>query len=392
MAEQKRLSICMFSDDFLPGATGVGTHLQEICPQLARRGHQISVITTRRSGQPERETWQGVQIHRVATAKVFGFYQALPSAATIRSILAQIRPHLVHYHYLGVMFLRALKVVPSMGLPQIYTYHMTEDHLTQPLPMRPFRPWFARQIVNCCNRTDLVISVSRTLAGQLPGKGIKTPISYISNPVGFEDTGAVVPAPREADLVVMFAGRLNPEKNLPYLLNGFSKFLAAYPNAVLWIAGEGSQRNQLENQCRTLGIQERVKFLGFLKHDVLARYYAACDVFVLPSLIETQGLVAMEAMWFGKPIVVADSVVSAPELVDEGVNGFIVDHNSEADLAQRLTQLGADPALRIKMGAAGRQKAEAFRPEAIVATLESEYLKALERFQSAADAAGRGGP
>ena len=371
----------MLSDDFLPGATGVGTHLQEICPHLAARGLQISVITTRRHDEPAFEMWRGVSIYRVATIKAFGFYQAVPSSGTIRTLLHKIRPDVVHYHYVGLMLLRALKVVKRLGLPQIYTYHMTEDHLTQPLPMRPLRPWIAKQIVNCCNRTDLVISVSQALADQLPGKGITTPVRYISNPVGFPDISAVVPQPSEAAFVVMFAGRLNPEKNLPFLLGGFAKLLKIFPHAVLWIAGEGTQKNQLQGQCRTLGITDRVQFLGFLKHDMLACYYAGCDVFVLPSLIETQGLVAMEAMWFGKPVVIAKSVVSAKELVDEGQNGFIVDQNSKSDLAQRLAELGANPALRAKMGIAGRQKAEAFRPDAIVAKLESAYRETAERLK-----------
>lgn len=368
----------MFSDDFLPGATGVGTHLQEICPHLVKRGHRVSVITTRRSGQPEFEMWRGVSIYRVATLKVFGFYQALPSSNTVRRLITEnIKPDIVHHHYVGIMLLRALKVAAHLGLPQVYTYHMTEDHLTQPLPMRPFRSAIARQIVKCCNRTDLVISVSRVLARQLSGKGITTPVCFISNPVGFSDTSSVVPMPREAALTIMFAGRLNPEKNLTFLLGGYAKLLQSFPEAMLWIAGEGAQKNQLQRLCHSLGVTERVKFLGFQTHESLARYYAGCDVFVLPSLVETQGLVAMEAMWFGKPVVVARSVISATELVDPGQNGFIVDQNSEAQLAERLLQLGVNVELRIAMGLAGRKKAQAFRPEAIVANLESAYLGAL---------------
>ena len=74
----KRLSICMVSDDFLPAMTGVGIHLKLVAPELARRGHQVSVITTRRAGEPEVDQWEGVTIFRVFTLKAYGFYQALP--------------------------------------------------------------------------------------------------------------------------------------------------------------------------------------------------------------------------------------------------------------------------------------------------------------------------
>nr|AEQ20544.1 GT1 family glycosyltransferase [uncultured bacterium CSLC3] len=258
---------------------------------------------------------------------------------------------------------------------------MTEDHLTQLLPMRPFRALIARQIVICCNRIDLVIAPSQAVANQLPQRGIRTPIRYISNPVGFPDV-TVEPLPREATFVIMFAGRLTAEKNLPYLLRGFHRLLDSIPEAVMWIAGEGTLRDQLQSQCRELGIIGQVRFLGFLGHDVLARYYASCDVFVLPSLVEIQPIVAMEAMWFGKPLILARSIVSAMELVEDGQSGFIVDQASDADLAQRLAELGSNPELRAKMGAAGRRKAEAYRPEVIVAALETAYHDTLSRLQA----------
>ena len=375
MPTEQKLSICMLSDDFIPAATGVGTHLQSVSEHLAARGHRVTVITTRRPGQAARETWHGVDVHRVFTLRVFGFYQALPSMATLETIFDEVRPNLLHHHYLGLMLLRAMKVAAHRGLPQVYTYHMTEDHLTQPLPMRPFRGIIRAQIVRRCNAMDRVISVSKALAAQLPAKGITTPVEYISNPVRFETDPALRPARRDAGFVIMFAGRLNPEKNLPFLLRGFAALQAAVPDASLWIAGEGGQRGQLEGLCSELGIERKVRFLGFLDHEALCRHYMSCDVFVLPSLVETQGLVAMEAMWFGKPIVVARSVVSASELVVDGANGFIFDNDVENQLVERLLELVTNPGLRSRMGRASRQLARAYEPATIVTLLEGLYIQ-----------------
>lgn len=379
MPEREQLSICMLSDDFVPAATGVGTHLQSVSEHLAARGHRVTVVTSRRPGQPAREILNHVDVHRVFTLKVFGFYQALPSTAALEAIFDEVKPDLLHYHYLGLMLVRAMKVAALRGLPQVYTYHMTEDHLTQPLPMRPFRGIIRTQIIQRCNAMDNVISVSKTLAGQLPAKGITSPVQYISNPVRFGAESVLEPAPRDAGFVVMFAGRLNPEKNLPLLLRSFAKLRAAVPDTKLWIAGAGSQRGQLESLCRELDIEEQVRFLGFLDHEALCRHYSACDVFVLPSFVETQGLVAMEAMWFGKPIIVADSVVSATELVQEGVNGYIVRHDAPEHLADRLLGLALDPDKRAQFGRAGRVRAQSFRPEVIVAELEQLYRRSAER-------------
>lgn len=372
----------MLSDDFVPAATGVGTHVQAVSNLLAARGHRITVVTTRRPGEPEYERWQGVDVVRVPTRKVAGFYQALPGRPLLERVLAQVQPDIVHHHYLGMMLLTGMRLARRRGLPQILTYHMTEDHLTQPWPLRPARPLIARGIVAVANRMDLVISVSSQLAATLPPKGIRTPIQTISNPVVFGDADAVSPSPRDGSFVVLFAGRLNPEKNIPLLLRAFAALAQERRDAVLWIAGRGSQQEALTALAAELNVGSQVRFLGFLDHDELARRYAACDVFVLPSLVETQGLVAMEAMWFGKPVVLADSIVSAPELVDEGVNGHVVDHRDPAAMTKALATLAADPQHRARMGAAGRAKAEGWEPEPVVDALEQAYLGLLARHAS----------
>lgn len=377
------LSICMVSDDFLPAMTGVGTHLKLIAPELARRGHTVSVITTRRPGEAEVEQWEGVTIYRVFTLKAYGFYQALPSQSTIRAIFGRIKPDLVHHHYVGFMMRQVCSVSESLRLPQVSTFHFSAEVLTQPLPMRPLRPLIRRMMVNFNNRFQLVISPSLNLTHQITGEGVRTPVHFITNPVVFGDSSSVVPAERSDAFTVLYAGRLGPEKNIGYLLKAFAALLKKVPGAVLWVAGRGPEGAALESLCTQLGITDKVKFLGFLDHPTLARYYAACDVFVLPSLMETQGLVVMEAMWFGRPVIVTSAIVSADELVDQGVNGYIVDPDSVDDLTQRLTALANDPALRATLGEASRHRAQAYLPEPVVDALEADYRTVLEKFTHA---------
>lgn len=369
----KSLSICMVSDDFLPSATGVGSHLQVVAAELSKRGHRVSVITSRRPDQPQFEIWQGVQVYRTRTIKLFGFYQAMPSIADVKKILAEVKPDRIHYHYLGFLLLRVLKISIKMGVPSVYTYHMSEVVLTQPWCMRPFRSLIAKKIVSSCNQFDHIISVSKNLATKLPTTGIKKPITYISNPIIFSNKKDSVFSKKAENFTILFAGRLDPEKNIPYLFRAFKKLLETKPEAKLLVAGRGTQLNNLEKLSVELGIQNNVKFLGFLTHEALSKYYASCDVFVLPSIFETQGLVAMEAMWFGKPVIVTNQIVSAEELIDHGINGYIVNASSDNDLADRLQILANDPALRAKMGAAGHERAKDYQPEIVMDDLESVY-------------------
>ena len=376
---EKPLSICMVSDDFLPAMTGVGIHIKLVAPELARRGHKVCVITTRRKGEDAVEQWQGVTIHRVFTLKAYGFYQGLPSRAAVRTILERVKPDLVHHHYVGFMMRQVCAVAEALGLRQVATFHFSAEVLTQPLPMRPFRGLIRQMMVNLNNRVNLVIAPSQNLAKQISAEGVLTKVQYITNPVVFGDSSGVVPADRTPAFSILYAGRLGPEKNIGYLLRAYAALLKAVPDAVLWVAGRGPEGPALESLAAQLGITDKVKFLGFLDHPTLARYYAACDVFVLPSIQEAQPLVAMEAMWFARPVIVTRAIVAADEMVDQGVNGYIVDPQSVEDLTTRLQLLAADAALRARQGEASRQRASAYQPELVVSALEAAYHDTLAR-------------
>lgn len=367
------LSICMVSDDFLPAATGVGVHVKLVAPELVRRGHQVCVITSRRKGEPEIEQWEGVTIYRVFTVKLYGFYQALPSTAKVLAILKLARPALVHHHYVGFMMMQVCSVAESLNLRQVSTYHFSVEVLTQPPPLRPLRGLIQRLMTSYNNRFDLVIAPSRNLVTQIVDEGVQTPVRYITNPVVFGDTACVVPAERTPSFTVLYAGRLGTEKNIGYLIMAFAALLKNLPEAVLWVAGRGPEGPALESLTAQLGMSDKVKFLGFLDHPTLARYYAACDVFVLPSIQEAQPLVAMEAMWFGRPVIVTSAIVAAEEMVDQGVNGYIVDPESVDDLTSRLQLLAAQPATRAAQGEASRLRASAYQPELVVDALELAY-------------------
>ena len=370
---QRDLNICMICDDFLPSFTGAGIHVQTISQELVRRGYRVVVVAARRPGQPDVEMWQGVKICRVFSIKVYGYHQALPMPATIRRILKENNITLIHHHYLGLLLKRAERVGASLNLRQVYTYHMTPELITEPWPLRPYRGLINSLVKKFCNRIDTVIVPSEKLAAQIVRQGIRTPVRYITNPVAFGEAKDVTPAPREKGFTIYYVGRLAPEKNLPYLLAAFAKLLKRLPNAMLWIAGQGPEGDQLKKQCQKMGLFPRVQFLGFLEQQALAPYYAACDVFVLPSIEEIQSLVALEAMWFGRPLIVTNRIIAARELVDPGVNGYIVNVDSVDDLTERLFTLSQDPALRERMGAVGAEKARAYRLDSMVDQLEHAY-------------------
>ena len=370
---QRCLSICMVSDDFLPAATGCGVVVQWAARELVKRGHSVSVVTSRRRGQPSLEMWHGVRIHRTFSIRLHGYHWAMPGQSALRRILNENDFDVIHYHYLGVLLMR-MRAAASMRARHVYTYHMTVDLLTQPLLMKPFHRAIFRRHVEYCNQFDLILAPSARLVEQIPEYGITTRTEYLSNPIVFDSRAEQPRSPEDGPFVVLFVGRLSPEKNLPYLIRAFAGLERQQPGSELRIVGEGREKPRLMRLVSKLGLEKQVKFLGFIENSLLAPHYAAADVFVLPSLSETQGMVALEAMWFAKPVIVTNRIVAARELVEDGQSGFIVDPDSVEDLTGKLALLSRNPALARKLGQWGQKLAGRYSPERIICRLERHYL------------------
>jgi 1,2-diacylglycerol 3-alpha-glucosyltransferase len=372
-APQRRLSICLVSDDFLPAATGCGVLVQWAARELVKRGHSVSVVTSRRSGQSGLETWHGVRVHRTFSVRLYGLHWALPGRSVLRRILNENDFDIIHYHFLGLLLMR-MRAAASTRAKHVYTYNMTVDLLTQPLLMKPFHRVIFRRHVEYCNRFDLILAPSARLVEQISKYGITTRTEYLSNPIVFDGRAEQPLSPEDGPFVVLFVGRLSPEKNLPYLIRAFAGLVRQQPCSELRIVGEGREKPRLMRLASKLGLERQVKFLGFIENSLLAPHYASADVFVLPSLSETQGMVALEAMWFAKPVIVTNRIVAARELVEDGRNGFIVDPDSVEDLTGKLALLSRNPALARELGRGGQRLAERYSPEPIICRLERHYL------------------
>jgi glycosyltransferase involved in cell wall biosynthesis len=165
---------------------------------------------------------------------------------------------------------------------------------------------------------------------------------------------------RNGEPLVLTLARLDPQKGLPYLLEA-AKVL---PKATFAIAGDGRDRQALEEQARSLGLQERVRFLGY--RDDIADLLAACDLFVLPSLFEGLPISVLEAMAAGKPVV-ATRIGGTDEAVENGVTGWLVPPRDPAALAAAVSRVLSDPSEGRRMGEAGRARAlEEFSAPAMV--------------------------
>jgi glycosyltransferase involved in cell wall biosynthesis len=158
--------------------------------------------------------------------------------------------------------------------------------------------------------------------------------------------------------VILFASKMQPHKRAGDLLESYARLSpdgVAEPEPYLVFAGDGEERANLERRVRELK-WDSIRFIGFRNQSELPPLYDLCDLFVLPSDREPWGLVVNEAMNAGKPVIVSDRVGAGPDLIDDGVNGFVYPARDVASLAARLRQLLDSPEHRAAMGARALEK------------------------------------
>ena len=170
--------------------------------------------------------------------------------------------------------------------------------------------------------------------------------------------------------VIAFVSRLVLEKGLQTVMDTFRKLSARLPEATVLIVGDGPERPRLQRSL------PGARFCGCLRGDELARAYASSDVFFFPSTTETFGNVTLEAMSSGLPAVVADAAGSR-DLVEHGVNGFILPPRRSAEFADHLCLLATHPEIRQRMGHASRQKAFHYSWPNVHAGLLANYYDAI---------------
>jgi len=155
---------------------------------------------------------------------------------------------------------------------------------------------------------------------------------------------------KPAEILILFAGKLEPVKNPELLLNAFEKL--NQPNTHLLFAGNGPLEKQLKAKKEVLKTASKIHFINFQNQSAMPGIYQSCDLFCLPSKSESWGLAVNEAMACGKAILVSDQVGCAADLVIKEKNGAIFQSENEPDLVQKLQQLTQHKALLAKFGAA----------------------------------------
>ena len=377
------MRIALTTDSFVEGRGGVSTAVAALARSLRLRRHETMIYTAADPSHEELDL-NVVGLRALRYERFPGGRAPLAPVRLVRE-LAEFQPDVIHNHSMGTMGIQALVAARLLGIPILGTCHVLLAGFLryapisiEGLPLTEDTAW--RYTVTFFNRFPQVTVPSRFMKEALLTHGLQAPVDVVSNGV---DTslfrpGVEVPTKHNFQPTVIHVGRLSHEKRVGVLLRAFALLTQTNPESRLIIAGDGPEMSRLHDTAKRLGVLDRVQFVGHVPHDLLPALYQRADIFVTASTIETQGLVVLEAMACGLPVVGVRAAALTDAVQDE-VTGFLVPPNDAMAIAQALARLIAIPEMRMRMGREARKQAESQSLQFTAANYEILYQTVREQ-------------
>lgn len=366
------MKIGIVSQSYYPRFGGVTEHVHNTATELQRRGHQVTVITSRfRGGEPS----YGVPIERVGYNVLVPFNKAFVDLSVGLNMKGELRAlyrkhdfDLIHTHCPAAPSL-PLMAVETAPCAQVGTFHTTGG--------RGFlQNFFRKPLLRVMNRLHARIAVSET-ARATAVDSCGGEYHVIPNGVDvdvFHPQNAPFERWRDPDKVnVLFVGRLDPRKGLQFLIGAMPEVVErTRGRARLLIVGDSYLRPKFEASVPA-AIRSHVTFLGHVPVKDLPRWYATGDIFVSPaSGNESFGIVLAEAMAAGRAVVASD-IPGYRSVVTPEKNGIVFPPGDVPSLARTLVKLVNDPERRVLLGCRGRQRALEFAWPRVTDRIEAVY-------------------
>jgi len=371
--------------DYFPPHTGGGVEqvTRELIDKLVQRGHTVTVLTIQTCPSLRREDFPGLTIHRASgldMTKWFGVQIAvsIPLLWHLIRIIRSYRPDVIHTHNLFFRTTESAAVLKMIfNIPLITTLHLGKaEGGSKLLNMLVciYEVTVGRFIVR---QSDHIITVSQAVAEHTLRTNHRIDhLTVIPNGVDTE-TFSAGPGKNPESQVILFVARMVPNKGPETMIRAATLVLKKHPHAKFMMVGDGPLRIRLQEHSEKSGMGQSVQFTG-LRYDV-PELMRQADIFVRPSTLEGMPLTVLEAMASNLPVI-ATPVGGTPELIKDGINGYLIPVDDHIALANSIIKLLDDPVSGVQMGQKGREMVEInYTWEAMTEKTEQVYIEEVRR-------------
>ena len=387
-----KLNIAMICDPIGNNKSGVVISTLRFAKLLKERGHNVIFIAARSKEHKDHSFYNGIKAYRfrsLPVPKSGGWNLAFPTVKELKKIFQEENINIVHIILPMSASVVAIKAARSLNIKMVAHSHSQPENLFTDMPkfIQPtLNNFWNSYLAWTYDKAESLIYPSKMAHMLLEKLSKKNQASHvISNGI---DTNEFKPMPigdfhirfniPEETTKLLFVGRLFPEKSVDTLIKAIPHIIKKHPDTHIMIVGDGHLRSKLEKLTKALDVEKFTTFLGLVSEKDKILAYNASDIFILPSLAELEGMVVLEAKACGKPIIIADSKMSASRFFVDG-NGFLFESKNPKDLAEKAILLISDTNLREKMGKISLEKSKNYDILRSVEKLEEVYYSTLEK-------------
>lgn len=334
------MKIAMFTDTYFPQVSGVATSIKILVEELKKKGHEVTIFTT---SDPDANKLLEKNIVRIPSIPFIFFTDRRVVISGMNKVYKMMKEEhfdIVHTHTEFGMGLIGKYVAYKLKIPTIHTYHtmyekylhyIANGHIVKPRHVQKISKYF-------CDSASGIIAPSENTKEMLKRYQIESPIKVIP-------TGVEIPTYDENnrifirqslniskdEMVLLSLSRIAKEKKIEKIIYAFPKIVEKIPNATLVIVGDGPYKKDLEELVNKLQINDYVKFVGEISHDLVSQFYQMADIFINASDTETQGLTYLEALVNRLPVIAKKNEYLDSIIIDKKL-GML--YEKDEDLAQ----------------------------------------------------------
>ena len=355
--------VSAFPPNVLAG-TEIATY--NIAKYLAKRGHEVHVITLLDEGTQKKEIKEGFYVHRIKLHYKVPLISIIIYFKDVMTVIKKINPDVIHCQSLTMGW---MAFIINIFIKYPYVIYGRGDDIYADYRLK--KTLLGLVIKNA----DAVIALTEDMKNEI-SKIHKREIFVIPNGISLDKYGKKQSNDihySNGDKIILYVGRLHFIKGVKYLIEAMRIINKKLPNTKLLLIGDGKERKSLEKMVEEFGLNQCITFVGLVSNEDVPKYMAASDIFVLPSLSEGFPGVILEAMASGLPIVTT-KIKGLPEIVCDGINGYLVNPKNPREIAEKIQYLVNNTEVMNRISKNNTRDIMQYKWENVVERLEAIYL------------------
>ncbi len=334
-SDRKSLNIAIFTNAYKPIISGVVNCIDLMRKNLQKKGHNVYIFAPNFQDYEDPKDEHVFRYPSLNLTNKVKFPIPLPFYPKAEKFLSETPIDIIHCHHPFILGEEGVKWATKLNVPLFFTFHTQYEMYSHYIPLpQDFVKSVSKSVVSSFTKKCSVIITPGTAIVDLIKKdyGINKNVIYMRNSIELDDFKNPNRQKvrekygiKENEKLLIYVGRMAPEKNIPFMLDSFKKISEKNPSKLL-IVGEGSEIENLKQYAKDHGLENKAIFTGRVEYKEIPNYYGASDLFIMTSKTEVKPLALLEAMATGLPII-AVSACGASDTIQDGINGYLTSEN-----------------------------------------------------------------